>query len=65
MIKLYKLEEWEEMNKEYFDALVKDRRASADTLEKPSMKGVKSSVIDKYTDQAHFIVCIMGLKPSP
>ena len=43
------------MNNDYFNALVRDRKESADTLEKPSMKGVKSSVIDKYTDQAHFI----------
>ncbi|MDE7418471.1 MAG: AAA family ATPase [Lachnospiraceae bacterium] len=43
------------MNKEFLNALIKDRKESADTLEKPSMKGVKSSVIDKYTDQAHFI----------
>ena len=43
------------MNKEYFDALVKDRSDSADTLEKPSMRGVKRSVVDKYSDQAHFV----------
>lgn len=43
------------MNIEFLNALIKDREESADTLEKPSMKGVKSSVIDKYTDQAHFI----------
>lgn len=45
----------EKMNIKYFNVLVQDRRESADMLEKPSMKGVKSSVIDKYTDQAHFI----------
>ena len=43
------------MNIEFLNALIKDREESAATLEKPSMKGVKSSVIDKYTDQAHFI----------
>lgn len=43
------------MNKDFFDALVKDRSDSADTLEKPSMRGVKSSVVDKYSDQAHFV----------
>lgn len=43
------------MNIDFFNALVQDRKESADMLEKPSMKGVKSSVIDKYTDQAHFI----------
>lgn len=40
---------------DYFNELVQDRRESADTLEKPSMKGIKSSVVDKYTDQAHFV----------
>ena len=43
------------MNKEFFDALVKDRTDNANTLEKPSMRGVKSSVVDKYSDQAHFV----------
>lgn len=43
------------MNLNYFEALVKDRRDSAKTLEKPSMRGVKSSVVDKYSDQAHFV----------
>ncbi len=41
--------------KRFFDTLTKDRSESADTLEKPSMKGVKKSVVDKYSDQAHFI----------
>lgn len=39
----------------YFDALSKDRAESADTLEKPSMRGIKNSVVEKYSDQAHFI----------
>ena len=39
----------------YFDALSADREDSAKTLEKPSMRGVKKSVVDKYSDQAHFI----------
>ena len=43
------------MNRGYFEALVKDRTDSAKTLEKPSMRGVKSSVVDKYSDQAHFV----------
>lgn len=43
------------MNKEFLNALIKDREESADMLEKPSMKGIKSSVVDKYTEQAHFI----------
>lgn len=43
------------MNTKFFDALVKDRADSAKTLEKPSMRGVKTSVVDKYSDQAHFV----------
>lgn len=41
--------------KEYFEALSADRADSAKILEKPSMRGVKKSVVDKYSDQAHFI----------
>jgi len=40
---------------EWFDALIRDRMESADMLEKPSMRGVQRSVVDKYSDQAHFI----------
>ena len=39
----------------FFSALTKDRAESADTLEKPSMRGIKNSVVEKYSDQAHFI----------
>lgn len=39
------------MNKEFLNALIKDREESANMLEKPSMKGIKSSVVDKYTDK--------------
>jgi len=39
----------------YFQALSQDRADSADTLEKPSMRGIKNSVVEKYSDQAHFI----------
>ena len=39
----------------YFIALTKDRADSAQTLAKPSMRGVKTSVVEKYSDQAHFI----------
>lgn len=39
----------------FFTALSKDRADSADMLEKPSMRGIKNSVIEKYSDQAHFI----------
>ena len=41
--------------KQYFEALSKDRTDSANTLEKPSMRGIKKSVVEKYSDQAHFI----------
>ena len=44
-----------EQEKQWFDALTKDRAENADTLEKPSMRGVQRSVVDKYSDQAHFI----------
>lgn len=46
------------MNKrdeDYFAALSKDRAESADTLEKPSLRGIKTSVVEKYSDKAHFI----------
>ena len=39
----------------YFQALSQDRAESADMLEKPSMRGIKNSVVEKYSDQAHFI----------
>jgi len=44
-----------EQEKQWFDALAQDRSDSAHTLEKPSMRGVQRSVVDKYSDQAHFI----------
>ena len=39
----------------FFQALTRDRAESADMLEKPSMRGIKNSVVEKYSDQAHFI----------
>lgn len=39
----------------YFEALSRDRSENADILEKASMRGVKNSVVEKYSDQAHFI----------
>ena len=42
-------------HKQWFDALTQDRTENANTLEKPSMRGVQRSVVDKYSDQAHFI----------
>lgn len=40
---------------ELFNRLKKDREDNANILEKTSMKGVKQSVTDKYSEQAHFI----------
>jgi len=39
----------------WFDKLAQDREESAIMLEKPSMRGIKNSVVEKYSDQAHFI----------
>ncbi len=44
-----------EKQKEFFKKLTTDRAESAKMLEKPSLRGVKHSVVDKYSDQAHFI----------
>ncbi|WP_400263100.1 sacsin N-terminal ATP-binding-like domain-containing protein [Sphingobacterium sp. SG20118] len=44
-----------EQHQIWFDKLAKDREESAITLEKPSMRGIKNSVVEKYSDQAHFI----------
>ena len=44
-----------EKDREYFEALHQDRADSANMLEKPSMRGIKRSVVEKYSDQAHFI----------
>lgn len=41
--------------KKFFENLTKDRTENAAMLEKPSMRGVKRSVVEKYSDQAHFI----------
>lgn len=44
-----------ELEKRWFNTLTTDRMDSANTLDKPSMRGVQRSVVDKYSDQAHFI----------
>lgn len=41
--------------KKYFEALSSDRTVNAKIMEKDSMRGLKRSVVDKYSDQAHFI----------
>ena len=44
-----------EQEKIWFEALTKDRAESAHTFEKPSMRGAKDGVVEKYSDQAHFV----------
>ena len=44
-----------EQERTFFAALSRDRAESAEMLEKPSMRGIKNSVVEKYSDQAHFI----------
>lgn len=44
-----------EQERSWFEALSKDRADSARTFEKPSMRGAKDGVVEKYSDQAHFI----------
>ena len=44
-----------ENDKIYFEALHKDRSDSADTFEKPSTREMWRSIVEKYSDQAHFI----------
>jgi len=43
------------IEKQYFDALVTDRTQNANVMDKPSMRGLRQSVSEKYSDQAHFI----------
>lgn len=44
-----------ENEQSWIERLIADRCESASMLEKPSMRGVQRSVVDKYSDQAHFI----------
>lgn len=44
-----------EIEKGFFAKLHADRSENADVLEKPAMRGVQRSVVEKYSDQAHFI----------
>lgn len=41
--------------KKYFEALSKHRAGLAQALEDPALRGVRYSVVEKYSDQAHFI----------
>ena len=44
-----------EQEENWFNILKKDREDNAKILDKPSMRGIKKSVVEKYSDQAHFI----------
>jgi flagellar biosynthesis GTPase FlhF len=44
-----------QQGKNFFTALSKDRAESADVHDKPSERGYWKSVVDKYSEQAHFI----------
>ena len=44
-----------EQEKQWFDELTQGRSEGADMLEMPFIRGVQRSVVDKYSDQAHFI----------
>ena len=44
-----------EKEKQLFHELTVLRSKGADLLEQPFMRGVKRSVVEKYSDQAHFI----------
>lgn len=43
------------IDKNYFDAKHKERSESADVFERPANRGIWRSIVEKYTDQAHFI----------
>ena len=43
------------MNKSYFRALTRDRRDSLRLLQKTSMRGIRDSIVEKYSEPAHFI----------
>ncbi len=46
---------WREQQSRFFNALSRDRADNADIIEKPSMRGIKYSIVERYSDQAHFI----------
>ena len=45
----------------FFQKLTKHREGLAKALEDPALRGVQSSVVDKYRDQAHFIYELMRM----
>ena len=44
-----------EIQERYFAALTESRTKDADALDRPNLRGVKKSIVDKYSDQAHFV----------
>lgn len=42
-------------DEKFFAALIEDREENSKILEKASMRGIKRSVVEKYSEQAHFI----------
>lgn len=45
----------DKLQKQYFEALTANRAEGAKALEGFALRGVKNSVVEKYSDQAHFI----------
>lgn len=45
----------DKLQEQYFEALTADRAEGAKALEGFALRGVKNSVVEKYSDQAHFI----------
>ena len=43
------------IDKQFFQQLYEDRAQSADTFEKPSTRQMWHSIVEKYSDQAHFV----------
>ena len=46
----------EESSRKSFDILVRDREESAKLLAKRSMRGIWNSVVEKYSEAAHFVL---------
>jgi hypothetical protein len=44
-----------DIEKKYFAELSKERSKIADALDTPCLRGVKQTIVDKYSDQAHFV----------
>jgi len=44
-----------EQQTEYFEALTANRKEAAKALDSFALRGVRNSVVEKYSDQAHFI----------